>query len=258
MSRERNSRNSGATLPIILCVAAFLLALSLALVYTGGLMIARQQKKVDQERCRQLAVSFAKQIDEQIELNEWQEVDELPTDDKDFRKFLNKFLKGESTKGSYMKEGGSDVTITLHISKREKNNNSYSGTASGKPSDWIAKAFERYDEIAVEVIAEVRKNSYSYTTKYRRLDNYPVTFSVDTGETVFVDNDNDEWYILIDGTDENDEPIQTKETQTTVNYSYDKDNPVWIYYQKLCREKGENALEENPHPSPTPYPQGGA
>ena len=51
---------------IVLCVSAFFLAFAAAIVYTAGLLTAEANERLEQERCYQLAKSYAKVLDTEL------------------------------------------------------------------------------------------------------------------------------------------------------------------------------------------------
>lgn len=63
----RNNRRGGAALLIALCAGALLLSLTLSLIYAASVPLARAVRKLEQERCRMLAVSFAKALDVELQ-----------------------------------------------------------------------------------------------------------------------------------------------------------------------------------------------
>lgn len=185
----QDSRRRGAALPLVVCAAAFLIAFSLAIVYTSGLLMAGADKKIDQERCFQLAASFAGELDK-----------ELKKPDSEFRVFADQFLNSDryneydpdnpATVYHYIANdnaGSSYGVIKLRLSKEI--NDSEKGTlqgylpevnASGNFTDIVEERqnqiFQRY-VFRVEVIAQLDDMSYNYDTEYLRTDKYPVKFS---------------------------------------------------------------------------------
>lgn len=184
-----DSRRNGSSLPLVICVAAFLIAFSLALVYTAGLLLASPGRKVDQERCYQLAKSFAKEMD-----------GELKTSGSSFQIFANQFLNksiyneynpdNPSTVYHYIAEDNADDSygkIKLHLYKElnEEEKGALEGTLT-KVYDNAnfteivktcqEKVFQRY-VFTVEVIAELRDMEYNYATEYFRVDQYQVVFT---------------------------------------------------------------------------------
>ena len=174
-------------------MGAFLLFFSLALVYTAGLLLAGAHKKVDQERCYQLASSFAGEMDR-----------ELKTEDSGFQKFADKFLESRayseydpenpSTVYHYIAESNAGeaygkIKLRLHKELNEQSEDTGTEILSGSlpqvagnadftdlVNTYKNKTFHRY-VFTVEVIAESGDLSYNYATEYFREDKYKVTFS---------------------------------------------------------------------------------
>lgn len=56
----------GASLIIVICVSAFLAAFALAMVYTAGLLLSNASRRLERERCYQLAKSFSQTLDGEL------------------------------------------------------------------------------------------------------------------------------------------------------------------------------------------------
>lgn len=186
-----DNRKRGTSLPLIICVGAFLLAFSLALVYTSGLLMSSANQKADEERVYQLASSFAKEMDR-----------ELKKPDSGFAGFANTFLNSReyneynpdnpSTVYHYIAEDDADASygnIKLHLYKEineDENSSAYEGKFENITNEHINftdeienlknKTFQRY-LFTVEVIAQYKDLSYNYVTEYFREDRYTLEFS---------------------------------------------------------------------------------
>ena len=67
-ARDRKARaQQGASLVVVVCVSAFLVAFALAMVYTAGLMLSQANRRLKQERSRQLARSFSQVLYEELQ-----------------------------------------------------------------------------------------------------------------------------------------------------------------------------------------------
>ena len=64
--RKKTGDKNGSTLVIVVCVSALLMAFALAMFYTAGLLLARANRRLEQERSYQLAQSFAKVLEEEL------------------------------------------------------------------------------------------------------------------------------------------------------------------------------------------------
>ena len=62
----KENRKKGISMAIVLCAAAFLVAFAAAIVYTAGLLTAEANERLEQERCYQLAKSYAKVLDTEL------------------------------------------------------------------------------------------------------------------------------------------------------------------------------------------------
>lgn len=62
----RENRRSGLSMLIALCACALLLSLTLCLIYMGTVHMARANRKIEQERCRLLADTFAGTLDAEL------------------------------------------------------------------------------------------------------------------------------------------------------------------------------------------------
>ena len=60
MHRKKTGDKNGSTLVIVVCISALLMAFALAMLYTAGLLLARANRRLEQDRSYQLAQSFAK------------------------------------------------------------------------------------------------------------------------------------------------------------------------------------------------------
>lgn len=65
-ARLRENPRSGLSLIICLCACALLLGMTMSLIYAASIPMARANRKVNQERCRQLATSFAEVLDTEL------------------------------------------------------------------------------------------------------------------------------------------------------------------------------------------------
>lgn len=196
LHREKTG-TQGSSLIIVVCVSAFLAAFALAMIYTGSLLLSRANRRLEQERCYQLASSFAQVLDE--ELSRYTE----PPASGDaaaaeyavsFYRFACQFLEdpryseyipdqSENTKFHYRLGRGSSpagaeygkVTIILYKENNQETDvmtgilasnpaDSTSGDAID-PVESIMARISRYT-FHVEVVAELDGMTYSYSTAY--------------------------------------------------------------------------------------------
>ena len=92
--RKIKSR-TGSSLIMVVCVSAFLVAFALAMVYTGSMLMARANRRLEQERCYQLASSFAQVLDGELARYSGQDLETLTDTDynNSFYRFSCKFLE---------------------------------------------------------------------------------------------------------------------------------------------------------------------
>lgn len=202
----KTESKKGASLVIVVCVSAFLVAFALAMVYTAGMMLSQANKRLKQERCYQMAKSFAQVLDE--ELARYQS----PQDAKDnggqdsFYRFACKFLElktyqnyspdfsdtvyyytaGESPAG----EGHGEIEIALY-----KENDWPDGKITGicnfqgdRPQIVTGGAGVAHHTFTIKVTARLDGVSYTYSTSYNQRATYApdaVTFKDKNGNYVY-------------------------------------------------------------------------
>lgn len=218
--RKIKSR-TGSSLIMVVCVSAFLVAFALAMVYTGSMLMARANRRLEQERCYQLASSFAQVLDGELARYSGQEL-ETPPDanyDDSFYCFACKLLEDPlyqeyspehpELTTYYYRLGKDDagagedygkITIILYKESDQEtdvlegsflyNPGSGSGGTDANPIDKVMENFSRFT-FNVEVVAELDGITYSYSTAYDTQVKYTddaVTFTVGDKEVRWVDN----------------------------------------------------------------------
>lgn len=261
-SADLDNKKQGSSLPLVICVAAFLVAFSLALVYTSGLLMSGANEKVKKERCRQLAGSFAKNVDK-----------ELKTSNSSFWSFANRFLDNPdyneynpdnpSTVYHYIADstpgdanGSPYGVMKMHLYKElnEESSAVYEGTLEkdvAADADFTQKVkelqenkFQRYI-LTVEVLAECDDLLYTYATEYLREDTYGIEFSHKdkAGVTYTIvwksgedGNDKGSWRI---GTTEGVEYNGwSEEGAEPIRYKYLLTEPSSVVYMNVHEESG--------------------
>ena len=185
--RIKAESKKGASLVIVVCVSAFLVAFALAMVYTAGLMLSQANQRLKQERSYQLARSFAETLDE--ELSRFTKPQDADADS--FYLFACRFLElrsyadynpdyPESTIFHYSagdwaeKDNYGEITVALYKENDWDGRQAffYSGDSgnAGYPAN-VAGNIARYT-FTVEVTARVDNVSYSYSTVYNQSANY--------------------------------------------------------------------------------------
>ena len=61
----------GVSMVVMLCVSAFFIAFATAILYTAGLVTSQSTQRLKQERCYQLAKSYAQVLDKEIGRSEY-------------------------------------------------------------------------------------------------------------------------------------------------------------------------------------------
>lgn len=242
-----NRSREGASLVIVICASALLMAFALAMVYTGGLLMARANRRLEQERCYQLARSFADVLD--AELTAYMDPKSAPDDS--FYKYVCNFLKGSY--GEYDPEhpeetifhytaGSADgmdpekygsIRVVLYKEASQEEETITSGDIDvTKSSEEVAKhkevQFQRYI-FTVEIIATLRDESYNYQVEYRQKAGYEVEYRY-KGETVKWNETDNKWHkVSITG-----DAVIT-ETNDTIQYKFltDSENITASKFEKV-------------------------
>lgn len=216
----KNRSRVGSSLIIVVCVSAFLVAFALAIVYTGSMLMARANRKMEQERCYQLARSFARVLDGELfrysgaVLRDPELAD--PDYDDSFYRFACKFLEDknyqeynpaypELTTYYYQYDTGEEPYGKITLILRKENDqetdilegsflsDSVFGTGSN-PLDVVMANISRFT-LHVEVTAEAGGVTYSYHTSYHTQVWYTeeaVTFTVGS-DRIYWDDANKQW-----------------------------------------------------------------
>mgnify|MGYP007110266323 CR=1 FL=1 len=194
---RRPEAKSGSSLIIVVCVSAFLVAFALAIVYTGSMLMARANRRLEQERCYQLARSFAQVLDGELAHCSGQELSQVPANS--FYRFSCRFLESadypeyspehpDLTTFYYRPEtagAGEDygkITVMLY-KENDQITDDLTGTlpsnpadfggsgSSSNPVDTVAKDIFRFT-CHVEVEAELRGVTYRCITSYETRASY--------------------------------------------------------------------------------------
>lgn len=230
-SKLKNRKTEGSSLVIVVCVSAFLLAFALALVYTAGLLLSGANRRLERERCYQLAKSFAGVLD-----GELKKFDQLPAPGSNtFYEYAYKFLEGqygdydpdhpEATVFHYtaadpggLEEGYGKIKVALYKEGAEEGTPEadveMEGEITPSQADTIrANKLLRY-YFTVEVTASQGDVTYRYATKYQQKAMYEVDFS-HNGTRIVWDAGDSQWHSLsIDG------PVYTIPSGDTIYYAY--------------------------------------
>lgn len=198
MHQNKRTRK-GSSLVIVVCVSAFLMAFALAIVYSSGLLLSRANRRLEQERCYQLAQSFAGTLDKELKKYSNPKID--PTDsqsapDKSFYRYAYQFLEGRygefdpehpdetifhytAAKPDGVDDGKyGEIKVALYKEADQDQDDAMSGEIGDGTSvdSIINNGIVRYI-FTVEVTANLKGVSYSYSTEYRQMATYDVRFT---------------------------------------------------------------------------------
>ncbi len=262
----KTESKKGTSLVIVVCVSAFLVAFALAMIYTAGLMLSQANKRLRQERCYQLAKSFAETLDYELTRFESpQQAKADPDGGNSFYLFTCRFLEmksyldynpndpantiyhysaGENPAGD---KNYGDITIALYKENDwdGRQTFSYSSTsgAAGNP-DTVAGSIARYT-LTVEVTVRADNMSYSYSTVYNQSAAYDMEALVfyHNGNRISWDSTDKQWKDNLGAllsVPEND-PIEYEIKPFTAATDFD-----WVTgykFNKTIRESGETETE---------------
>ena len=194
-------KKAGASLAIVMIILVVFTAFSLTLLQSAGLMLSQANRRLEQERCYQLAKSFAEVLEKEL----FKYNDVLPTSapTESFYRYANDFLKGiygeydpdhpdittyhytAATSGSDEEIYG-DVKVIL---RKETNQDSDLGM-SGKIGDQSVneiedRTFIRYI-FTVDVEVTLGNVTYNYQTEYNSREAYKAQYKLDYNNTEYM------------------------------------------------------------------------
>ncbi len=207
----RKHSRQGTSLVLVICASAFLLAFALAMVYTASLMMARANRRLEQERCYQLAKSFAEVLD--AELGKYTDPKDTNAEES-FYLYACKFLEGDY--GEYDPDHPEETVFhyTAGVTDVDENYGSVRVVLYKEvnqdpeeeihPEGEIDNSEEKVDGLkdaklqryifTVEVIATLDGISHHYKTEYRQNATYDVEFS-HNGILIYW-GDDDQWHTV--------------------------------------------------------------
>ena len=226
LEQLKANEKKGVSMALVLCVSAFFMAFAVAILYTAGVMTAQSTRRLEEERCYQLARSYAEVLGK--ELTRYDQKED-PAAAGSFYAFANQFLDGEryleynddypdSSRYQYMldstdlkdlsksgslPEGFGNIRITLSKEKNASENlseleggdipvqevNSYDTVINEKQNTSIRQYI-----FNVEVTAYYNDMTYVYSTEYTREEKYSVQFS-HNGTDIVWDAAAQEWKV---------------------------------------------------------------
>lgn len=250
------NRKKGVSMAVMLCVSAFFIAFASAIIYTAGLLTAQSTRRLKEERCYQLANSYAQILDTQLTKYTNKTDETIPSDS--FYKFASNFLDSEryaeynssypdQTQYHYIisstqlndvtSANDSDLTnygnIVLTLKKEaDENEQSVASLTSGtipvesSGSDYTAKIDSlknvtvRPYVFTVEVKAYYDDATYAYSTEYTREEKYNVQFT-HNGNTIVWDAATKKWRLNNTGGEEYDPSASSTGTgENVIAYKY--------------------------------------
>lgn len=203
------NKNKGISMAVMLCVAAFFIAFATAILYTAGLVTSQSTQRLKQERCYQLAKSYAQVIDKELTRYENKQDGSV---DGTFYKFANRVLDNsqyseydedgntDNTQYTYMisdadltdlskapsgMEGYGNLSITLRKEKNSDEESNMKGWGDVLADttgyeEWINSVLNtsvRQYTLIVDVTAYYENLTYTYTTEYVRAEKYTPQFT---------------------------------------------------------------------------------
>lgn len=220
---EKPELRAGSSLIIIVCVSAFLVAFALAMVYTGSMLMARANRRLEQERCYQLARSFAQVVDGELARYSGDDLEALAADGDymdSFFRFSCRFLEEPAYqeyspehldlttyyyRPAIEDENYGKVTLILYKENDQEtdvmegmlSSNPAVGAGGGtteNPIETVMTNISRFT-FHVEVVAELDGITYNYGASYDTQVQYTdkaVEFTA--GNTrIYWDNTNRKW-----------------------------------------------------------------
>ncbi len=195
----------GASLVIIICIAALFMSFALSMLYTAGLLLSRANRRLEQEDSYQLAQSFAQVIDHELTGKHYKNPGDVDVPPDSFYKYACDFLNGRY--GEYDPDhpdqtifhytgasaGAADqygsIKVRMFKEANQEQDDEMSGTQTLGDSynqdilNILSNQIHRFD-FTVEVTAEKNGVSHSYDTEYRQMVTYDVSFTDGNGASV--------------------------------------------------------------------------
>lgn len=175
IKKLRTERDAGASLAWVACISALLIAFALAMTYTAAMMLSTANRRIAEERCYQLARSYAKVLDA-----------ELKKDTSEFYKYACNFMSSSyvayspdnlaNTTYRYQTDQSSEEYGTVEIvlykvmndesaGSREPLTYADNGNYTTLIEDLKGAPHWRY-VFVVEITAKYEDLEYCYTTEY--------------------------------------------------------------------------------------------
>lgn len=259
------NQNKGISMAIMMCVAAFFVAFSGAILYTAGLLTAQSNLRLKEERCKQLARSYAEVLDQELTTPE-QKSSQVGGG---FYAFANQFIedsryafydtedKNEAAKYHFFVketdltdldktttvEGYGNLRITLAKEQAGEESDDLSNgelhVASGNYDTEIKRLQNhtvRQYILTVEVTAYYEEASYTYQTEYTREEKYELQFTHNENKILWVpgaNGGNGSWKLeTTEGAD------YTPDGATSIKYQYLTDRVTYCKFVDNTKNAG--------------------
>lgn len=258
----RENREKGVSLIVALCAVAVLLGLSLSLVYSASLPMARANRKIDRERCYQLAQSFANVLDGELrayttENASLSQESGYCGDADAFYHYANNVLENTdyaefdqddplhttfylTTKEDTEGYGHEVIGLRKEVENEQPTEGKFPYEESATKTTEVEHATFLQYRLTVLVQASLHNDSYTYSTEYDRRDSFaPIYTWKGEGEDkdIQVFWDGSHWYkdashtaLKVPEVTPNKDGTETTET-VTIRYTYDKRNITYKIYQ---------------------------
>lgn len=208
--------SKGASLVIVICVAALLIAFALAMLYTAGLLLSRANERLRQERSYQLAQSFSQVLEsELVRYTKTNGTGAEVAPAGSFYQYVYQFLEGvygeyepdnpdatifHYTTGEIDNEAYGKIQLALYKEGMEENDESMTGSIAPDVGVDIINGVKNQSfnrrTFTVEVTATRDDISYSYRTQYRQEVTYDLTFRNAEGTVIVWNEDDSKWHVL--------------------------------------------------------------
>lgn len=192
--RLYENRRRGVSLVIAMCASAVIFGLALGVIRSGYLLLDRAGRKVERERCCQLAQSFAEVLEAKLRQGSMESAEA-----GDFYTFVDHALEtGETVRcQAEGPEGYGVITVTVRPSGQtaeapaEGGSFSYSESAAAIARIEAENSFLA-EYISIETAAALERESYACSTVYCRKDSFQPRFFWNDTEEVYWDGEG--WY----------------------------------------------------------------
>lgn len=262
------NKNKGISMAVMLCVAAFFIAFATAILYTAGLVTSQSTQRLKQERCYQLAKSYAQVVDKELTRYDSKQSESI---EGTLYQFANKVLDSsqyseydedgntEDTQYNYMitgsdmndlfseaddMKGYGNLSITLRKEKNSDETNSnmlgtidvtQDGSGYAEEIARVEGTAVRQYTLSVDVTAYYEDETYTYTTEYVREEKYRAKFQ-NNGKT-----------IVWDGTqwrdDTNVGAVHAFGLDNKIAYTLDA-SPSQAWYSKFINQRTEGGSSD--------------